>query len=103
MVNILSTIINKNDVLGIGDGLIYSIVSILLVFTALLIIIGVTSLITKSLNSNEETTVNNEKKPITSDVEIKDDDMMAAVLVATIEYRKESKKDVRVKSIKEIK
>ena len=72
-------------------------------FTTLLIIIGVTSLITKSLNSNEETTVNNEKKPITSDVEIKDDDMMAAVLVATIEYRKESKKDVRVKSIKEIK
>ena len=34
---------------------------------------------------------------------ITDDDMMAAVLVATIDYRNEVKKDVRLVSVKEVK
>mgnify|MGYP003291215999 CR=1 FL=1 len=35
--------------------------------------------------------------------DIKDEEMMAAALVATIDYHNETKKDVRVVSIKEIK
>lgn len=42
-----------------------------------------------------------ERKQISID-DIKDDDMMAAVLVATIDYANETKKDVRLISIKQI-
>ena len=46
-----------------------------------------------------------EKQPVVVErksVEIADDDMMAAVLVATIDYRNETKKDVKVVSVKQI-
>ena len=43
-----------------------------------------------------------DKKAI-SLADIKDEEMMAAALVATIDYHEETKEDVRVVSIKEIK
>lgn len=54
--------------------------------------------------SKNKTPKNNEileKKQISID-DIKDDDVMAAVLVATIDFAEETKTDVRLVSIKEI-
>ncbi len=98
--------------MSIGDGAILSLVSILMVFAILLIIIGITSLVFKIVRMFEErekeknAVVTNEKvssTPITKSVEIVDDDMMAAVLVATIDYQSEIKKDVRLISVREVK
>lgn len=98
--------------MSIGDGAILSLVSILMVFAILLIIIGITSLVFKIVRMFEErekeknAVVTNEKvssTPVTKSVEIVDDNMMAAVLVATIDYQSEIKKDVRLISVREVK
>ena len=98
--------------IGLGDAAIYSLVAIVMVFVVLLILIGVTYLIFKWLslfdrkgNKAQKEVKNNETvtKNKNDKVEIKDDDMMVAVLVASIDYRNEIKKDVRVVSVKEIK
>ena len=98
--------------MSISDGAILSLVSILMVFAILLIIIGITSLVFKIVRMFEErekeknAVVTNEKvssTPVTKSVEIVDDDMMAAVLVATIDYQSEIKKDVRLISVREVK
>ncbi len=98
--------------MSIGDGAILSLVSILMVFAILLIIIGITSLVFKIVRMFEDrekeknAVVTNEKvssTPVTKSVEIVDDDMMAAVLVATIDYQSEIKKDVRLISVREVK
>ena len=98
--------------MSIGDGAILSLVSILMVFAILLIIIGITSLVFKIVRMFEDrekeknAVVTNEKvssTPVTKSVEIVDDDMMAAVLVATIDYQSEIKKDIRLISVREVK
>lgn len=95
---------NKSDSLSVGDGLLYSLVSILLVFAILLTIIIVCSLVSKLTISKKDKKIDGKiSEKSTNDIEIKDDDMMAAVLVATIDYRNEVKKDVKVVSVKEIK
>ncbi|MFA6667479.1 MAG: OadG family protein [Bacilli bacterium] len=105
----LNTIIATQ--ISVGDAAIYSLLSIVLVFAILLILIGVTALLFKWINmidarkgkvlvdkdGKEDAVIEN--KP----VEIKDDDMMVAVLVASIDYREEIKKDVKLVSVKEIK
>lgn len=104
---------SKTDTMPIGDGALYSLIAILMVFAILLIIIGVTTLVFKitglfamkaeidaaKKNGNAPVEAKNESR---GPVEITDDDMMAAVLVATIDYQNEIKKDVRVVSVKEI-
>ncbi len=111
--NLAFYVVDKNSPMGLGDGAIYALLSIVIVFLVLLIIIGITSLIfkltglfelkaqldaSKKENAVSNNVVSEERKP----VEIVDDDMMAAVLVATIDYRNEVKKDVRVVSVKQI-
>ena len=106
----------KDKSMDVGTGALYSIVSILMVFAILLIIIGVTTLVFKLTGlfemkkQVEEAAKKNNIVPTTTptanevkSVEITDDDMMAAVLVATIDYRNEVKKDVRLVSVKEVK
>ena len=106
--NILSRLADK--ILGIGDGALYSLICILVVFAVLAIIIlasyGSSKLVdyVQTKNTKEVT----EKTPVQPTQEVKntsitDDDMMAAVLVATIDYRNEVKKDVRLVSVKEVK
>ena len=101
--------IDKNETLGLGEGAIFSLVAILMVFAILLIFIGITELVFKAIslfdkkkNSKTEEkpqqAISNEPK----EVVITDDDMMAAVLVATIDYRNEVKKDVRVVNVKQL-
>lgn len=61
----------------------------------------------KFFNKNKKETVETivpvvePKKPITID-DIKDEDMMVAALVATIDYANETKQDVRLISIRQI-
>lgn len=91
-----------------GEGAVVTVVCILIVFTMLAILWGITSLL-KIVNKKKEeepkveTQVVEQPKQVFTMNDIKDDDMMAAALVATIEYHNETKKDVRVVSIKEIK
>jgi hypothetical protein len=57
----------------------------------------------KKVNEKQEETVITPSKPkaLTID-DIKDEDMMVAALIATIDYAEETKKDVRLISIKQI-
>ena len=54
-----------------------------------------------SKNKEEKPVVEATRKTISID-DIKDDDMMAAVLVATIDYSEQTKTDVRLVTIKQI-
>ena len=103
--------IDKEAEITVGEGALYSILAIAMVFAILLIIIGITTLVFKltglfDLKKELDAARKAEKGEVapasTEEVTIKDDDMMAAVLVATIDYRLTHKSDVRVVSVKEI-
>lgn len=110
--NNLIFFVNKTDSMDIGTGAIYSIVAIIMVFAILLVIIGIMELIFKLTNvinlkkeTNNATIITsneNVSQSINHEVVIEDDDMMAACLVASIDYRNETKKDVKVVSIKKL-
>ncbi len=91
-----------------GTGLLISIIAIIMVFVVLYIIIGAVKLLEVSVKKtgNKVLEVKKEvKAPVksaTKMTEIKDDDMMVAALIATIDYANETKKDVRLVSIKQI-
>lgn len=91
------------------DGLIPSLICIIIVFLVLALLAGILSV----LNRIKALDVKEEAKPIAKsntasvkrehiDFEALDDDMKAAVLVATIDYREEVKTDVELVSVKEI-
>ena len=103
--------IDKGTKITVGEGALYSILAIAMVFAILLIIIGITTLVFKltglfDLKKELDAAKKAEKGEVapasTQEVTIKDDDMMAAVLVATIDYRLTHKSDVRVVSVKQI-
>lgn len=82
-------------------GLLISLIAIILVFVVLLIIIGSVKLLQifcKVDKENVEKSTSSKNKIS----EIKDEDMMIAALIATIDYANETKKDVRLVSIKQI-
>ena len=100
-----------------SDGALVTLVAILMVFIILLLIIGITTLIFKiiglfemkeeidrfkkeGLDSNDENIKQSEK--LVKSTEIKDEDMVVAVLVASIDYQNEIKEDVRLVSVKEL-
>lgn len=72
------------------DGILPSIVCILIVFIVLAIIALLLSLVNKIKALDEK-----EKIFMADGTEV-DDDMMAAILTATIDYQKEIKEDVKV-------
>lgn len=103
--------ISKETTITVGEGALYSIVAIAMVFAILLVIIGVTYLVfkitglfdlKKELDEAKKAKEGASAPAPSGEVTIKDDDMMAAVLVATIDYRLTHKSDVRVVSVKEI-
>lgn len=111
--NLISLLVDKNEKMDVGTGALYSLVAILMVFAILLIFIAMTTLVFKLVSIFEEhkkASVPSKKEEIKSNtsqvknekVVITDDDMMAAVLIATIDYRNEVKKDVKVISVKEL-
>jgi len=86
-----------------SEGISISIFSIFIVFLILFFIsIVIESL--KHINIKEKKQIQYEevKKKLTID-DIKDDDMMVAALIASIDYQQVTKGDVQVLSIKEIK
>lgn len=99
-----------DNYMEIGDGLLYSLISVIVVFSVLAIIIatsyGASKLadhIKKKTETNKEEITSSPVKNIVKNTNINDDDMMAAVLVATINFRNEIKEDVRLVSVREIK
>ena len=96
--------------LGYGEAAIVSVICVLIVFSMLALLWGIVSLMKfinkfnkpKKQKEEENKVVETPRQPLKLE-DIKDDDMMAAALVATIDYHEETKEDVRVVSIKEIK
>lgn len=81
--------------LGILEALEISLLSIVIVFLILYFVAFLISLLKYLVNKPAE------KKFSVED--IKDDDMMVAMLVASIDYRQTHQTDFRIKSVKEIK
>lgn len=94
----------------LGEGALAAASTLILVFLILAVIVVVTYYIGKAVNKaldKKQTPVNNE--PATTPVSAKnplnldDEDAVVAALVASIDFRNQIKKDVKVVSIKEIK
>lgn len=97
---------------SLGDGALVSIAAIVLVFLILAIIIGIAfasgKMIEKIADGKANETQNvgdNVKKEISqpAKLDVTDEDAVVATLVASIDYRNEIKKDIKVISVKEIK
>ena len=93
------------------DGLIPSLVCILIVFAILITIYLIVALLNKfkaldakkqEVKKEEKTKTNTQSFERTKLEDIEDDDIMAAVLVATIDYRNEIKEDVRLIRVRKI-
>ena len=85
------------------EGITISLFSILIVFLILFFIsIVIESLKHIQLKEKKPVIVQDIKKKITIE-DIKDEDMMVAALIASIDYQQVTKGDVQVVSIKEIK
>ena len=92
------------------DAILVAVVCIIIVFMMLVIIMALVMLLkfvapkeNKKAPEAQTPVVKNEPKKQLKIEDIKDEDMMVAALVATIDYHEETKEDVRVVSIKEIK
>ena len=99
---------NKSD---LGQGGLISVLAILLVFAILAIIIASTYYIGKSIEKYSKQGAPQKQEVVATKVEnnnkqnadLSDEDAVVAALVASIDYRNEIKKDIKVVSIKEIK
>lgn len=101
------------DEVKIGESILISIISIVIVFAVLFLIIIIIELLQKLIFAKQKPEANKVetskastkqvvKKDVTKNTEIKDEDMMVAALIATIDYANETKQDVRLVSIKQI-
>ena len=86
--------------IGVPEALLISIIAILIVFAVLAIIIFVSFLFQKGLEVVQKKTTIMPRKE--NEILNSDEDAVVAVLVATIDYHKETGKDARVISIKRI-
>ena len=97
----------------LGQGGLVSVIAVLLVFAILSVIIAITFGTGKLIDScakkdDKKTPDTKNASPITNakskiDVDMNDEDAIVATLVASIDYRQQTKKDIKVISIKEIK
>ena len=97
----------------LGQGGLVSVIAILLVFAILAVIIAITFGAGKLIDSYaKKDDATKQTKPQTTnsattqskiDVDMNDEDAIVATLVASIDYRQQTKKDIKVISIKEIK
>ena len=101
--------LTQNENISFLDGLSVTAICVLIVF-AMLIILALAVALFQFIKGGDKkveeapTPVVSapQPKPSLKLEDIKDDDMMAAALVATIDYYEETKQDVRVVSIKQI-
>jgi len=109
-------ILNGDETLSNGalsNGAICSLIAILLVFVILFIIIGITTLVFKIIDIFEvrkpqaqvQEQANNQVafEDKYHGLDVNDETVMAAILVASIDYQNEIKKNVKLVSIKEVK
>lgn len=99
---------SKEGTEALGEGALCALVAVLIVFVVLAIIILVSNLVSLAINSKKETkaeVTNSDNNVVanTTTVDYNDEDVMAAILVATIDYRNEIKKDVKVINVREVK
>jgi len=90
-----------NILYSISEGLFISIFSVVIVFLILLLITLVVQSLQK-IREKQEIIKEPEEEKIFSMEDIKDDDMMVAALVASIDYQEITQGDVKVTSVKEI-
>ena len=100
----------QNVNITFGEACLFALFSILVVFVILILITLIIALMAK-LKITDKKEVKQVVKPVeqpkvsrkqTKLEDIKDDDMMAAVLVATIDYANEIKEDVHLVSVREL-
>lgn len=100
----------QNVNITFGEACLFALFSILVVFVILILITLIIALMAK-LKITDKKEVKQVAKPVEQPVvsrkqtkleDIKDDDMMAAVLVATIDYANEIKEDVHLVSVREL-
>ena len=100
----------QNVNITFGEACLFALFSILVVFVILILITLIIALMAK-LKITDKKKVKQVAKPVEQPVvsrkqtkleDIKDDDMMAAVLVATIDYANEIKEDVHLVSVREL-
>lgn len=95
--------------ISFSDAIIVTVICMIIVFLMLILIMGLVMLL-KFVAPKETTKSNEQKNNVENRKEvkklkledIKDEDMMVAALVATIDYHNETNEDVRVVSIKQI-
>ena len=86
--------------IGVGDAFLIALIAIVIVFLVLIIIILATFLFQKGIEEVERKTQIMPRKE--NAILNSDEDAVVAVLVATIEFHKETGKEARVLSIKRI-
>lgn len=99
------------DNMGMGEGVIFTIICLLIVFAVIAAIIFGIYFISNLMDKSEEKkngpkSETKSPAPVVKQIRntnITDEDMMAAVLVATIDYRNEIKEDVRLVNVREVK
>lgn len=94
------------------DALLPALICIIVVFIILAIVMAIVMVLNhiktskKNINNSEVTKMKNTNvSPVNKTMkleDIKDEEMMVAVLIATIDYRKETKKDVRLINVKQV-
>ena len=107
--NLMNLILTNNAEISLGEGAIVALVCIIIVFVLLLLFVVLVSLLKfiapKKQNEQVESKPSVEQPVVKKGIkleDIKDEDMMVSCLVATIDYHEETKKDVRVVSVKQI-
>ena len=98
---------NIKGIASYGTGAVIAIIAIVIVFIVLLLIIFLTDLVSKTISNDKEETkalspaINGGVKALPLDVN--DEDALVACLVASIDYRNVTKKNIQVVSVKEVK
>lgn len=86
--------------IGIGEALLIALIAIIIVFAVLILVISITHLIQKGMKAVDKLTTISPREE--NKILNEDEDAVVAVLVATIEFYKETGKEARVKSITRI-
>ena len=87
-----------------ADGAVIALLSIVMVFVVLLVIIILTDIISKVAGKDDkETKEETVSAPsgVALPLNVNDEDALVACLVASIDYRQETKKNIQVLSVKE--
>ena len=86
-------------------GLLVALLAIAIVFSVLVLVIFCVKFLYvffKNKKDKVEEVIETPKAPVVKSTEIKDEDMMVAALIATIDFNNETKEDARLVSIKQI-